>query len=258
MKEKKEIKIKFGTVMCLVLIIIILMFAISIKIINSNGKNSENELKLSTIEDIKAILNKSNNITNYKCSYFLKGTIKGTTKEYNTIVKYKDNIQVQDATDETGKGIIEYTNYNDNTLYIIGKEEKVVIKRNTLTEENNKLKNENIQILNLLNSVKPEEFSYLGEEKYNNNSCEVVEINKIYDESYGGWLFSQYGVLDQDNEIIEIKYKLWIDKESGAIIKRETAYKDTTDVVEYNYEFNCVTDEDVKLPDFTGYTLVEQ
>lgn len=68
----------------------------------------------------------------------------------------------------------------------------------------------------------------------------------------------------------EIKWQIWIDKETGLPLKetdkdsRSTFFqgteivKDTFDnTVELRYKFDTVTDEDVEIPDFTGYTVEE-
>lgn len=49
------------------------------------------------------------------------------------------------------------------------------------------------------------------------------------------------------------KTVLWIDKEKNLILKVEDIFEDTTQTCYYYYEFNTVTDEDVKKPDIKDY-----
>ena len=56
--------------------------------------------------------------------------------------------------------------------------------------------------------------------------------------------------------------RVWIDKETGLIIKRTSGMGTTLEdnffnsTVEYDYTFNEVKDADVAKPDLTGYTVI--
>ncbi len=103
-------------------------------------------------------------------------------------------------------------------------------------------------------------YKYIKQEKYNNKDCIVVELS--YKEIYG----YTYHI---DNEIGERKkvedeytvktYKYWIDKETG-IILRELHFNQSDKLIEeniYTVQTNCVTDEDIALPNTDDYTVVD-
>ena len=77
------------------------------------------------------------------------------------------------------------------------------------------------------------DYRYLGEEECNGFECIVISFNCNY-----------------ENKII--KYKIWIIKEKGVITK--ISFDDES--IDYIYEFNCVTDEDVKIPDLSDYKMI--
>lgn len=250
MEEKKEIKISLGTGVFLVVVILILGALLAIKIMNGNSNNDVNNQKTLSIEETIDILNKSKNTINYKCSYVLSD---GSSKKYDVKVKYKDGIEIDEIKDEKGTRIKQYINYADKEMYIIAEDEKIVLKRSTVLSEENILKKNTTETIDFLKIISEQEYSYIGEEEYNNKKCEVIEINHKY-EVTDQWIFYDINV----NDGIIVKYKIWIDKESGVIINKEIEYNGTTIKTEYNYEFNCVTDEEVKLPDLTGYEVIEQ
>lgn len=80
-----------------------------------------------------------------------------------------------------------------------------------------------------------------GFEKYNGVKCAVAEF-KVSD--------------------INLTIKIWSDVQKGTVLKTSNIGIDDTGreyeiVEEYTVTYNVVTDEEVKKPDLTGYTLIE-
>ena len=110
-EEKKEIKLSLGTAVILIVLIIILAIILSIKIvtkdkrINRNYEKNENSITDLSMSDVIDILNKSKNITSYKCSYLVDG--KETTE------KYKNNKSILESKNENNKNFIYYIDYDN-------------------------------------------------------------------------------------------------------------------------------------------------
>lgn len=84
------------------------------------------------------------------------------------------------------------------------------------------------------------DYKYLKKETYNNQKCIVIELTNI--ESY---------------PITDIK--IWIDLESGFVLKEEYyCEKELERVIKYTTNINCVTDNEIKLPDLTEYTFLNE
>lgn len=84
------------------------------------------------------------------------------------------------------------------------------------------------------------DYKYLKKETYNNQKCIVIELTNI--ESY---------------PITDIK--IWIDLESGFVLKEEYyCEKELGRVIKYTTNINCVTDNEIKLPDLTEYTFLNE
>ncbi|MBP3707281.1 MAG: zf-HC2 domain-containing protein [Clostridia bacterium] len=80
----------------------------------------------------------------------------------------------------------------------------------------------------------------------------------------------EYYILEYKNES-KPRHEYWIDKETGLILKEiesdaNTEYFENTDIVKavhdrntsYKYDFNNVTDDDVKVPSYDGYIVEEK
>ncbi len=84
------------------------------------------------------------------------------------------------------------------------------------------------------------DYKYLKKETYNNQKCIVIELTNI--ESY---------------PITDIK--IWIDLESGFVLKEEYyCEKELERVIKYTTNINCVTDNEIKLPDLTEYSFLNE
>ncbi len=170
------------------------------------------------------------------------------TKEYYKDGKYKSVYQVYtDSGVETQ--MIEYTNTDtDERIYINETEKKAVIEKGELSKIKNNIKYVPFVInRNSLSKKIGTTFTY------------TIDVD-TYD--YG----KEYYILRNKKE--NARWEIWIDKETGLPIKEinrnaiKTFYTGTNVVrevkdmvLEYNYEFNKVTDEDVDVPDLSGYTV---
>ena len=238
--KKIRIKTKIRSVIISIGIIVLIAFIIFLNNfikINSIISRAENSLQ-------------SNNF--YKeTSEILFDNHTSIRKEYYKDGKYKSVWEVySDNGIETS--IIEYANINsDERIYIYETDKKAIIEKGDISEmKNNANSIKNVPFVINRNSL----FQKIG-------TTFVYSIDTdTYD--YG----KEYYVLKNrsENNIWEI----WIDKETGLPIKEinrggEKSFFPGTNVVkevkdnkkEYKYEFNKVTDEDVKVPDLSNYTV---
>ena len=173
-------------------------------------------------------------------------------KEYYKDGKYKSVWEIySDNGVETE--IIEYANINsDERIYIYETDRKAVIEKGNISEmKNNYSSMKNVPFVMNRNSL----FAKIG-------TTFVYSIDEdTYD--YG----KEYYVLRNRTEKNKI-WEIWIDKETGLPIKEintdgEKLFFTGTNIVkavkdniqEYKYEFDSVTDEDIKIPDLSNYTL---
>ena len=83
-------------------------------------------------------------------------------------------------------------------------------------------------------------------------NCIVIELQYKY--NVEGWNFGEDTEKYNDKKI---KTSVWIDKETGVIMKISSEIEDIKQTEEYYYKFNCVTDEEVKIPELSEYEIVE-
>ena len=172
-------------------------------------------------------------------------------KEYYKDGKYKSVWEVySDNGVETN--IIEYANINsDERIYIYETDKKAIIEKGDIS----KMKNN-------VNSIKNVPFVV-----NRNNLVQKIGTTFVYSIDTDTYDYGkEYYVLKNKSE--NNIWEIWIDKETGLPIKEinrggEKSFFPGTNVVkgvkdsiqEYKYEFNKVTDEDVKVPDLSNYTI---
>lgn len=238
--KKIRIKTKIRSVLIAVGIIVLIAFIIFLNNfikINSIMSRAENSLQ-------------SNNF--YKeTSEILFDNHTSIRKEYYKDGKYKSVWEVySDNGIETS--IIEYANINsDERIYIYETDKKAIIEKGDIS-----------QMKNNANSIKSVPFVINRNSLFQKIGTTFVYSIDTDTYDYG----KEYYVLKNrsENNIWEI----WIDKEIGLPIKEinrggEKSFFPGTNVVkevkdniqEYKYEFNRVTDEDVKVPDLSNYTI---
>ena len=173
------------------------------------------------------------------------------SKEYYKDGKYKYKWEVY-SDDGIETSIIEYASVNsDERTYIYEKEKKAIIEKGDISEFKNNAK-----------SMKYVPF--------------VIERNNLFAKIGTTFVYS----IDPDtyangkkcyvlhNRSEKDKWEIWLDKETGLPIKEinrdgekiffagTKVVKSVNDVIcEYKYKFDKVTDEEVKVPDLSNYTV---
>lgn len=248
-KEKIELdylkKVRIKTKIKSILIAIVILLVIAIIIFLNNF------LKINSIMSRAEKSLQSNNF--YKeTSQILSDNHTSITKEYYKDGKYKISWQVySDNGIETS--IIEYANVDsDERIYIYEKEKKAIIEKGDIPK-----------MLNSANNIKNVPFVTNRKDLLNKiGTTFIYSINTdTYD--YG----KEYYVLNNRSEKNNA-WEIWIDKETGLPIKEfnrggEKSFFPGTNVVreirdniqEYKYDFDKVTNEDVKVPDLSNYTV---
>ena len=209
--------------------------------------------------DIQKLYNNASKYTNIHYVKEEKSANLDLSESYTIYEDYycKDNIVYEKNTNENGEIFsISYTNYNDNEAITISNKEKTIYIydiSNVLEKNRNQLfKN---KFLNLQSNFKNEKiyksiYKYEGKEKINNIETYKV-IHNIVSEFY-------------KEDLIH-----WIDKDNGLILREEGIiyfYDESIDnhnqkfTRNYSYDFNIVTDEDIKRPnlaEYKDYTIIE-
>lgn len=233
----------------LIIIILTLVVLLGFYIINSKQKvntiKTEEESKANNekleLEKIKELINKSEDINNY----FLI-----TKDDKDTKIKYKEGKFVF----EKGNSKI-FINYADNSekAIIITENNKTATKIN---KENfakiDTIKNSKENLYLLINNYEKYEINENGEEIFNGYNC--ISLKVFYKYYTGnGWLDEE---LKQYNGKT-IETKVLIDKNTGIIMKTSSKIEDKEITTEYYYKFNCVTDEEITVPDLSKYKIIE-
>lgn len=168
--------------------------------------------------DIINLLDKIKECTNYSFEY--------KDEEQNKITyKFKDNVVISEF-----YGICAYINYNTNENLLLNKSGKKALVSTVESTYNTYASS----VLETINDF-TYQYTYLKEENYNNHNCIVFQ-------------------LDKDNNFL----KIWIDSDSGFVLKTEEKGDTSTETIEYYINFNSVTDEDIKKPDLTEYEIKEK
>ena len=233
----------------LLIIILILAVLLGFKVINSNKETNiikkEDKIKTNNekidLEEIKELINKSENIKNYYLT---------TNADKDTEIKYKD-----------GKFVFKKNNskifidYNDNTdkAIIITEDNKTatkINKENFAKIDTIKSSKENLYLL--INNYEKYKINENGEEIFNGYKC--ISLKVFYKYYAGkGWLDEE---LKQYNGKT-IETTVLIDKETGIIMKITSKIENKETTNEYYYKFNCVTEKDVTIPDLSQYKIEE-
>lgn len=237
--KKLRIKTKIKSILLAIGIILLMAFIIYLN----------NFIKINRIINKAEKSLQSNNF--YKeTSEILFDNQTSITKEYFKDGKYKSIWMIySDNGIETN--ITEYANINsDERIYIYETEKKAVIEKGNISE----IKNNNLKNIPFVNNRKGL-LAKIG-------TAFVYSINTdTYD--YG----KEYYVLKNRFEKNNI-WEMWIDKETGLPIREinrggAKSFFPNTDIVKeirdtiqtYKYEFDSITDEDIKVPDLSNYTL---
>ena len=221
MKEKKTIILAVPTLIIFVVVVI----GICIIFYNRNFKKM-------TKEDVKTLAQKVATINNISCEVLTESSeveIAGTISDYklcnNKLVSNVDNFKM-------------YDDKNEKTLLQIDEKQKIVYQ---YKEYNSALDEFETMICSVAKLLESDEYQYEFKNYETVNGIKCVSFS-----------------LSNDSIVFDI----WLDKSTGMIVKMICHYIgdgsnsiDTT--LNYRYQLNNVTDEDVKKPDLTGYTITE-
>ena len=247
-KEQIELdylrKIRIKTRVKSVLIALTIIFLIAIIIFLNNF------IKVSSIMNKAEKTLQSNNF--YKeTTQILYDKSTSVTKEYYKDGKYKSVWEIY-----TDEGVetksIEYANINsDERIYTFEPEKRAVIEKGNISK-----------IKNNADNIKYVPF-VIG----NNNLLANIGTTFVYSIDTDTYADGKKCYVLK-NRYENDKWEIWIDKETGLPIKQitmggEKLFYPGTDVVksindvliEYKYDFDNITDEDVKAPDLSNYTV---
>lgn len=228
----KSIFISIGIIVAIVLIVFLNKFFK----INSLCNKAEKSLSSNNIyiESIQMLGNYGTFVTK---SYFKDGKYKAINEKYTD-----DGVEIES---------VRYTSLDSNEkITIYEKEKKATIE-----------KGEAIKIFNSEDFLKGTPYLpnnillKLGATIYNSINIDTYEIGR------------EYYVLRNQFENNH-RWETWIDKDTGLILKTinregyKTYFPETEivkeiydDIQEYKYEFDVVKDEDVEVPDLSGYEI---
>ena len=232
----KSIFIAIGIILIIVLAIYINKF-IKINIIMKNANKTL----------------KAQNYYSERCEFLSNGEISVVTKLYYKDGKYK---RVSETYSEDGKQV-NYTIYGE-----AGTDERITLYENTKKAVVSK--GDISKIANKEENIKWHRFSEIERNSLflNLGKAFIMSINTdTY--NYG----KEYYVLRNQFEQNQ-RWEIWVDKQTGLVIREvnregSKTFFEGTDVVknindniqQYKYDFNIVTDEDVKIPDYSSYSI---
>lgn len=238
--RKIRIKTKIKSILIAIGIIVLIAFIIFLS----------NFLKINSIMSRAEKSLQSNNFYKEKTEMLFDNQT-SITKEYYKDGKYKYVWEIYSDNGVETK-TIEYANINsDERIYINESDKKAVIEKGDISKMKNSAKNiKNVPFVIDRNRLLL---------KIGTTFVYSIDID-TYD--YG----KEYYVLK--NRVENNIWEIWIDKETGLPIKLinrggEKSFFPGTNVVkevkdniqEYKYEFNKVTNEDVKVPDLSNYIV---
>ena len=168
--------------------------------------------------DIIELVDKTASSNNYMCEF--------TSDGYPASYKFKDNVLISDYLYTS-----MYIDYNTGEKIMLNKETKRAIVKIDKTAPTPLLYASSIY--DLLKD-KDSYFKYLREEAYNSHPCIVVELRSS-----------------------TAKYEVWIDSESGFVLKLVENKGFISDTTEYNLTFNALTEDVMTKPDLSKYTMKE-
>lgn len=240
-KTKNRIKSILIAIGIIILILLLLYLIKFIRISNIMGK-AEKSLKSQNYYCEKQENSGEDSVSVSK-TYYKDGKYKRTNEIYS----------------DNGKGLvsIEYGEVGSDERKIVNERDKIVTV----------YKGDISKILNKEESVKFDRFS-LEERKMVYANLEKAFLMSMESDSY-----------DSNKEYYILRYKfdkrntweVWLDKETGLVIREinrggsklyipgtEIVKKESDIIEKYIYDFDIVNDEDVSVPDFSGYKVEYQ
>lgn len=231
---KNSIK-KIIKIVVLILILLILLFFIYMIYINYDGKlDKTNQMSR---EEILELIEKGCKNQNFYCSISSNVNLASKVETQNKIELYfKNNIMKETV---NGRDF-EWVNYETNTRIGFWSFPHVTIGE----YENSSNNNSSVTAVQYgfeyypIVEIEEFDFDYLGEKEINGRTTILVNLK-------------------EKSNLGDIKY--FIDKETGLIIKQYYYYTNIIPKRGYverdDIKFDCVTDEDVKIPNIVGYNV---
>lgn len=193
---------------------------------------------------------KSENLYFESTQVLLDGEV-SVTKEWYKDGKYKKVTEIY-SDDGVEISPTEYATINTDKRIVIDHEKKKV---SIGTGEMTRMQNDEKSIKNTQFGQQNNLFLNMGKAIYYSIHTSTRDIGREY--------YVLKNIIDKDS-----KHEEWIDKDTGLPLKISgngsmTSYFEGTNVVKeeidmcftYKYEFDSVKDEDVKIPDYTGYEI---
>ncbi len=148
----------------------------------------------------------------------------------NSVKWYSNNFVIVKRINEKSyyKEPISITDINGNVIHSYSTTEDKIYPLTSEFKSLNYINNSNI------------DYKYLKKETYNNQKCIVIKLTDR-----------------ETNPINDIK--VWINLENGFVLKEEYyCGAELEKVVTYTTRINCVTDNEIEIPDLTEYTFLNQ
>lgn len=225
-----------STILIIILIGIIIalfgLFIVKIFNIEINSKPQSNYTK----EEIIALVKDTNNKNNYEVEY---------TIGYNYKRKYF-NMKEKMVSDE----LILYYDYNKNTKTMVNEEKKMAIILATDEEAN-------YMPADVLVAIESPKSRIVYEEMILDRNAIVLEYEDTVKSN--SFYFSSFNsnTSNDDKKEYEYSMKVWIDEETGLLLKLLIEVDNKKLELTYDLKTNSVTEEDVELPDLSGYKIID-
>lgn len=219
MKEKKIFILAVPTI----IIIVIAIIGISLIFYSRNFKKMSKE-------DVKLLAQKVANIENISCE-IVTTTDKEEGIQSVEDYKLKNGVMISKVDD-----FVIYDNKETQTLMQIDDEEKLVY---TYGQYNSEIDNFKTMLLTAESLLMNDKNEYVFKDLVTMNGIKCINFE-----------------LKNNDTVFEI----WMDKKTGMIVKMDTHYgtgdSQMNISVVYRYQIDNVKDEDIVIPDTTGYKVI--
>ncbi len=210
--------------------LLIFTLIIIVLVIVANGLYN-NDRNVVTLSEIQQLMLKKNGYKNYKLTY--------KTPSADLIVEefFKDEIYSIYNIDEEGRRLVTWASLREGISIYINDNAKIVDQYYIDEYGPDVLGIEPMQIIKMVIG-NAKDYKFLGEEIFKNQKCYVIEFKANLNNSM---------------------YKVWISIDTGNVLKYElyemTDGKNYSKIntIEADYEYNIVTDEDIKRPNKDDY-----